>query len=59
MRTAVKGDAVNAALTRDVGMPLADGLAAYASNRHAEAVAAIVIRPTDLLPQHEIFMLHF
>ena len=41
MRTAVKGSAFNAAMTRDVGMPLADGLAAYARNRHAEAIAAI------------------
>ena len=41
MRTAIKGGAINAAMTRDVGMPLADGLAAYARNRHAEAIAAI------------------
>ncbi len=41
MRTAAKGDASNAAMTRDVGLPLTDGLAAYARGRHAEAIAAI------------------
>jgi CheY-like chemotaxis protein len=41
MRTAVKGNAFNAAMTRDVGMPLVDGLEAYARNRHAQSIAAI------------------
>ncbi|MGZ9074945.1 MAG: tetratricopeptide repeat protein, partial [Burkholderiaceae bacterium] len=41
MRTAFKGSDFNAAMTRDVGMPLVDGLEAYARNRHAEAIAAI------------------
>ena len=41
MRAAVKGNAFNAAMTRDVGMPLVDGLEAYARNRHAQSIAAI------------------
>ncbi len=41
MRNAVKGDASNAAMTREVGLPLADGLLAFAKSQHAEAIHAI------------------
>ena len=41
MRNAVEGRESNAAMTREVGMPLADGLEAFANNRYAEAIAAI------------------
>ena len=41
MRNAAKGKESNATMTRDVGLPLVDGLAAHASSRHAEAIAAI------------------
>ncbi len=41
MRTATKGDAANAAMTREVGLPLVDGLAAFGLDRHSEATYAI------------------
>jgi len=41
MLSAAKGNETNAAMTREVGLPLADALAAFAKNRHAEAIDAI------------------
>lgn len=41
MRTAAKGDAANAAMTRDVALPLAEGICAFAGDQHAEAIEAI------------------
>ena len=41
MRNSAKGDRSNAAMTRDVGVPLADGLLSFANGRYAEAMQAI------------------
>jgi tetratricopeptide (TPR) repeat protein len=41
MRKAAKGKESNAAMTRDVGLPLADGLTSFAKQRHMEAIDAI------------------
>ena len=41
MRNAVKGDASNAAMTREVGLPLADGLLAFSKGHHVDAIQAI------------------
>ena len=41
MRNAAKGDRSNAAMTREVGLPLADGLLAFANKRYVEAIQAI------------------
>jgi tetratricopeptide (TPR) repeat protein len=41
MRTAAAADNSNAAMTREVGQPLVDGLLAFAQRRYADAIAAI------------------
>ena len=41
MRKAAKGDHSNAEMTREVGLPLADGLLAFANNQYAEAMQVI------------------
>ena len=41
MRNAAKGKESNAAMTREVGLPLADGLASFANKRYMEAIDAI------------------
>ena len=41
MRNATKGDQSNASMTRDVGLPLADGLLAFANDRYGEAIQTI------------------
>ena len=41
MRNATKGDQSNASMTRDVGLPLAEGLLAFANNRYGEAIQTI------------------
>ena len=41
MRKAAKGDRSNAAMTREVGVPLADGLLSFANKRYAEAMQII------------------
>jgi tetratricopeptide (TPR) repeat protein len=41
MRDAASGSDTNAAMTREVGLPLAQGVAAFARGRYGEAVAAI------------------
>jgi hypothetical protein len=41
MRSAAAGGDANAAMTRDVGLPLAEGFLAFAQGRHADAIAAI------------------
>ncbi|HVE51274.1 MAG TPA: tetratricopeptide repeat protein, partial [Casimicrobiaceae bacterium] len=41
MRNAVKGDGSNAAMTREVGLPLADGLLAFSKGHHVDAIQAI------------------
>ena len=41
MRNAAKGKESNAAMTREVGLPLADGLASFAKKRYMEAIDAI------------------
>ncbi len=41
MREAATGDDANSAMTRDVGLPLAQGVAAFARGRYADSIAAI------------------
>jgi tetratricopeptide (TPR) repeat protein len=41
MRNAAKGKESNAAMTREVGLPLADGLASFAQKRYMQAIDAI------------------
>jgi tetratricopeptide (TPR) repeat protein len=41
MREAAAGAGVNAGMTRDVGLPLVEGLAAFGRGRHADAIAVI------------------
>jgi hypothetical protein len=41
MRDAAKGSETNAAMTREVGLPLVDGLTSFAKKRHTEAIGAI------------------
>ena len=41
MRNATKGEQSNASMTRDVGLPLAEGLLAFANNRYSEAIQTI------------------
>ncbi|MFO1324448.1 MAG: tetratricopeptide repeat protein [Burkholderiales bacterium] len=41
MRDASVAEDANAAMTRDVGLPLAEGVAAFAAGRFADAIAAI------------------
>jgi tetratricopeptide (TPR) repeat protein len=41
MRNAAKGDQSNAAMTREVGVPLADGILSFANKRYAEAMQTI------------------
>jgi tetratricopeptide (TPR) repeat protein len=41
MRNSTRGDGSNAAMTREVGLPLADGMLAFANNRYAEAMQTI------------------
>jgi tetratricopeptide (TPR) repeat protein len=41
MRNAAKGKESNAAMTREVGLPLVDGLASFAKKRYMEAIDAI------------------
>jgi tetratricopeptide (TPR) repeat protein len=41
MREAAANDDSNAAMTRDVGLPLAEGVAAFARGSYAESIAAI------------------
>jgi tetratricopeptide (TPR) repeat protein len=41
MRTSAKGDDSNAAMTREVGVPLADGILSFANKRYAEAMQTI------------------
>ena len=41
MRNAAKGKESNAAMTREVGLPLADGLASFAKKSYMEAIDAI------------------
>jgi hypothetical protein len=41
MHEAATRTAANAAMTREVGLPLAEGLAAFARGRYADAIAAI------------------
>jgi tetratricopeptide (TPR) repeat protein len=41
MRNAAKGNETNAAMTREVGLPLVDGLTSFAKKRHMEAIDAI------------------
>ena len=41
MRNAAKGKESNAAMTREVGLPLADGLVSFAKKRYMEAIDAI------------------
>ena len=41
MRNAAKGEQSNAAMTREVGLPLADGLLSFSNKRYAEAMRTI------------------
>jgi hypothetical protein len=41
MRNAAKGNETNAAMTREVGLPLVDGLTSFVKKRHMEAIDAI------------------
>lgn len=41
MRATARGSSSNSAMTREVGVPLVDGLAAFAQERHADAIEVI------------------
>jgi tetratricopeptide (TPR) repeat protein len=41
MREAAAGEDTNASMTRDIGLPLVEGVAAFARGRYADAIAAI------------------